>query len=267
MTEVAFAPPSVGEKFKKESEKILSVSSPYYRSKAFTVNKSLNPLVAAALPIFSVVSQCQNIDQDQDLQQLHNDFCHEIHAFESQAHHKGYHRQIILAARYTLCCLIDEAIERNPNLDENAWSSLLNVIDDDNTHDQFYKIIQRCLTDVNAQIDLLELLYLVLSSGYQGQYANSQEGYILRENTINLIYQSIRQVRGEFSKNLYNENDKDPLHSRNIFKLPWRWLIAGSLSIAVIIGCVSIYFIDHSAKAFEHILLQVQQNLEQVTIK
>lgn len=240
----------------------LSITAAYYRSKAFTVNNSLNPLVAAALPIFSVITQCQNLTNDQDLNQLNKDFCHEIRAFESQAHYKGYHRPTILAARYALCCLIDESIQLNPNLDEKTWPSMLNVIDEDSaSHDQFYTIVQHCLHDPVPQIDMLELLYLILSSGYQGQYANSQEGYILRENTLNLIYQNIRQIRGEFSKSLYKEKDSGiTAKNASTLQLPWGWLIAGCLSIAVIIGCVSIYFIDHSANTFETILTQIEKN-------
>lgn len=240
----------------------LSVTAAYYRSKAFTVNNSLNPLVAAALPIFSVITQCQNLTNDQDLNQLNKDFCHEIRAFESQAHYKGYHRPTILAARYALCCLIDESIQLNPNLDEKTWPSMLNVIDEDSaSHDQFYTIVQHCLHDPVPQIDMLELLYLILSSGYQGQYANTQEGYILRENTLNLIYQNIRQIRGEFSKSLYKEKDSG-ISTKNLstLQLPWGWLLAGCLSIAVIIGCVSIYFVDNSANTFEKILTQIEKN-------
>ncbi|MCB1828186.1 MAG: type IVB secretion system protein IcmH/DotU, partial [Coxiellaceae bacterium] len=68
--------------------------------------------------------------------------------------------------------------------------------------EQFYRLLERSQANPTAFIDLLELFYLCLALGYQGKYGKDEQGYIIRENIINKLYHSIRQERGDFSKNI-----------------------------------------------------------------
>ena len=81
-----------------------------YRSKAFTTKVSINPLVAAASPIFSVVEKLKRTEQVTDIKQLQQDLHHEIRVFEDKVRADGYSPQTVFAGCYVLCAWIDEMI-------------------------------------------------------------------------------------------------------------------------------------------------------------
>jgi type VI secretion system protein ImpK len=169
----------------------------YYRSRICTVHTSLNPLVAAASPIYTIMSQIRYLPTDTDLNQLQQNLFHEICAFESSAIQQKYRPKIITAAKYALCCFIDEGIQQCPQFASQSWTSLLTMMHDEKEDKwQFYVILEHTTTDPHTYIDLLELLYLCLSLGYEGQYKNNEHGFIIRENIINNLYKVIRDFRG-----------------------------------------------------------------------
>lgn len=184
-----------------------SLVSPHaqYRSKVFSVNHSVNPLVASAASIFSIVNQCCQQVKPLNQTQLSHELSHEIQAFECQAQQHAYPEQTILAARYALCAYVDESIEHRCQQHDQEWQapSLLKLFHSDNSGgEQFYRLLERSQANPAAFIDLLELYYLCLALGFQGKYGRNEQGYIIRENIVNKLYNSIRQERGDFSKNV-----------------------------------------------------------------
>jgi len=100
----------------------LSGTHSYYRSKLFTAETDLNSLIAAAAPLFSLIGFITTLPTRPDINQLHQDLCHEIKSFEHLAQQQGYRSQLILAARYCLCALIDEVIQTSPWGETSTWS-------------------------------------------------------------------------------------------------------------------------------------------------
>lgn len=210
----------------------------YFRSKAYSVEQGVNPLVAAAAPIFTFVSQSRRLQQDTDLVQLQQNLYHEISAFESHARNKNYRSQHVLAARFALCAFIDEALSRCHQLGTDKWNehALLPLFHGENDGKrEFYVILEHASGDPKRAIDLLELLYLCLSLGFEGQYANNEQGTIIRENIVNNLYQTIRDVRGDINKSI-----KVAAEAQNIVqKTPWLKNLSFTLALTLVLTTVT----------------------------
>lgn len=188
-----------------QSRQPLTNAHSYYRSKIYNVELDINSLIHAAAPLFTLTSECYQKNFT-DLNQLHQDLVHEIKAFENLAQQANYTSHEILAARYALCCLLDETISKKSKTQQESWQkhSLLTTFQCENYGgERFFVILQRTLEDAKRHIDLLELFYLCLRYEYQGKYMNLTDGHQQLEQLIYILYQAIRHQRGEFSKQLF----------------------------------------------------------------
>src|SRR5436853_447481 len=66
----------------------------------------------------------------------------------------------------------------------------------------FLTIMERIVKEPKRYIDLMELLYLCLSMGYQGPYRSNKQSFIELEEITSHLYKHIRAYRGNFSKAL-----------------------------------------------------------------
>lgn len=197
----------------------VTVSSSYYRSKAFTTTTGINQLICAADPLLMFISRIHKIAFSPDPALLQKHLCHEIKAFENKAQTLGYHTQIILAARYILCALIDEIILASNFGHEWPKHALINYFHRDHQEisveaDRFFLILERSLHDPAVHLDLLELLYLCLKFGYEGKYRLIERSHFELRSITDNLYQCIRQQRNDFSKSLLISLDSVFLHSR-----------------------------------------------------
>src|SRR5512147_999942 len=73
------------------------------------VASGLNPLVALANPLLAMVPQIRATLQHPDPQALRDSLARDIKEFEQRARAAGIPNEKIIAARYALCTLLDEA--------------------------------------------------------------------------------------------------------------------------------------------------------------
>src|SRR4030067_3479848 len=81
-----------------------------YRSRLYTSNININPLIAACDQILSLATTLKTTELPDNNTLFLQDLAHEIRSFEHHAQIANHQSNIIIAARYTLCCLLDEII-------------------------------------------------------------------------------------------------------------------------------------------------------------
>ena len=91
---------------------------------AETFNISLNPLVAAASNLLSEVVRLKHSFESEDLHALHRNLSSAIKLFEHRALHEGAESSQVMAARYVLCTVVDEAVVTTPWGNESEWSQM-----------------------------------------------------------------------------------------------------------------------------------------------
>jgi len=163
----------------------------------------INPLADAAAIVFTTVSELKYTQTRLSATSVQHRLMKELAMFQQQAQNQKYQDDIILVGRYCLCAAADEAVQNCPWGGEEYWQghSLVQKLHN-NSHNRFFKILQRIQKDPNKFVDLLELMYLCLNLGFKGPYRHSLYGNNQLYNIMDTVYRQIRKVRGEVNNTL-----------------------------------------------------------------
>lgn len=166
------------------------------------VDSGLNPLVARANRLLALVPQIRATVVLPDPSALRDSIAAEVRAFEAQARHDGVAPERILAARYVLCTVIDEAAASTPWGGGGQWGrhSLLALFHNETGGgEKVFQLMAKLAQDAAANRDLLELVYAALSVGFEGRYRVSQGGAAQLEAVRERLAQIVLRERGDVS--------------------------------------------------------------------
>ena len=156
----------------------------------------------------------------------------EMRRFEDQARGAGVGHETVLAARYTLCAGIDEAVLATPWGHQSEWAQhplLVALHREAWGGEKFFDMLERMSKDPARYIDLLELQYLLLAFGFEGKYGRDTRGRgqeHLRDVQADL-YKLIRQHRGGTPQRALSLRWRGVQDRRNplVRYVPW-WIVA-----------------------------------------
>lgn len=172
---------------------------------SFRTNIGLNPLVNAASTLIAVYEKTRHSVTHSDVSGLHQRLVNELKAFETRAQTRSIKPEIVLSARYVLCTVLDEAVLNTPWGAESAWNqrSLLSVFHKEAAGgEKFFMILDRMRQMPAENIDILELMYLLLSLGFEGKYKVIHRGKETLEQVREELFALIRNCRGEYERAL-----------------------------------------------------------------
>lgn len=170
-----------------------------------TTGSGLNPLVNAAATLIAVFEKTRQAVAHPDVGGLHQRLTNEIRIFEDNARQVGLQPEILLAARFCICAVLDEAVLNTPWGSESGWTqrTLLSLFHNEtNGGVKFFQILERMLEYPAENIDFLELQYIFLSLGFEGKYRVEQRGRDAVEQLRDEIFTVIRRHRGEYERSL-----------------------------------------------------------------
>jgi type VI secretion system protein ImpK len=174
-------------------------------SEATAVGSGLNPLLAAANRLLNVLPQLRSSVQHPNPTALRDSLAQGIRQFEAQARAAGVPTEKIVAARYALCTLIDETATSTPLGASGAWAhqGLLALFHGEvGGGEKFFQLLARLAENPQANIDLLELLYVCLEFGFEGRYRVTEGGQRQLEAIRQRLLMIIRKQRGEYERDL-----------------------------------------------------------------
>ena len=177
---------------------------PNARPGHYSVEQGLNPLVTAAAPLLSLIYKLKTSPAHNDIDGLRQQVEQEISTFETRAT-PGTDKETVYAARYCLCCVIDESVLNTPWGNRSNWSNhslLIHFHQESSGGEKFFVILERLMKDPGHHIEILELMYLCLSMGFEGKYQVQEAGQRALEQIRESLYQLIRNQRGEFRREL-----------------------------------------------------------------
>lgn len=220
----------------------------YYRSLTFTTHTGINPLISAASALLIINARLRHCEQYQNVANLYQCLVHEVKVFETRARNLNYRAETIMVARYVLCACLDETIMQTAFGQQQHWQQqLLNTFQrEQNAGERFFLILERISADAAHHLDLLELIYLCLSLGYEGQYHHIQHGKMKLDAIIDNLYQRIRRERQELKPLLTNKLSARPLITKTTIRpISFsKYILPGCLFFIVLFSGLS-YFIDH----------------------
>lgn len=218
-----------------ENRRPLSGAHANIQSHDFTISRTVNPLVAAAAPLLARAADLAKTHLSLPL--LLTELKHEICAFESKAQSLGYRAQVVLAARYLLCTLLDELVCAQYKEATVTHGLLAYFQDEVDGSERVFYILVRAGEDPAIYIELLELGYLCLNLGLQGKYRHLDNGHIDLHNFTDELYHIIRHQQGQATKIL--SIGQLPQQTQSKIKKQWRlppiWATVGSVCAILVI--------------------------------
>lgn len=172
---------------------------------ATVVTTGLNVLVAAANPVLNAIPQLRTSVEHPNPGALRDRLAQGIRQFEARARAAGVPTEQVIAARYALCTLIDETAAGTPWGASGAWAQqgLLALFHGEvGGGDKVFQILARLAENPQANLDLIELMYVCMQLGFEGRYRIVEGGQrqldAIRERLLSII----RKQRGEYERDL-----------------------------------------------------------------
>jgi type VI secretion system protein ImpK len=206
------------------------------------IPSGINPLVSAAASLVALPTQLLAMVSHHDVAGLRTQVLEEVKAFEDKARVMGIDPEVTYTSRYVLCAFIDEAVLNTIWGSNSSWAnqSLLSTLHNETSGGEtFFVILDRLLRDPNANLDLLELMFICISLGFKGRYGVMDRGQEKLEELRNIVFEHIRRRRGEFPQELspHWQNQLSQRTSlRNYVPLWVVVAVAGALLLAIFIG-------------------------------
>lgn len=125
----------------------------------------------------------------------------EIHSFQKLCEQANIRRDHMIGARYCLCTALDEAAMQTSwgKTGGVAWSAnglSTTFHEDRNGGEKVYLLIGRLLNDPKEHRDLLEVIYRILSLGFEGRYRYETGGPRKHDAVRQRLYNEITAQRG-----------------------------------------------------------------------
>lgn len=165
----------------------------------------VNGLEAAASPVVNAAVGLRQSTSRPDLSEVRERITRLLKQFRDRAERMDHDRETIRRAHYALCAFIDEIVLSTPWGGQSRWQehSLLSSFHRQTWGgEEFFNIVDRAQADAARNRDLLELLYLLLALGFEGRYAAAPDGRERLEQVRESLFQSIRNQRPEFERDL-----------------------------------------------------------------
>ncbi len=212
---------------------------------------TLNELVHNASTLLSLMIKLSNSVIHKNVAQLKHKLQDEIKQFEINCGRSGIANDKILQARYILCTSLDEIVASTPWGQESDWSqqSLLSMFHGETWGgEKFYLLLERLLKEPVKNLDILELMYICMSLGFQGKYRVLDNGFGEVEHLREDLYRQLRSLKNDFNKELSN-NWRGVTDKRGaLIRYVPLWVV-GALSAVILLAMFSsfTYMLDQSS--------------------
>ncbi|OWJ63499.1 hypothetical protein BWU74_01655 [Paraburkholderia caledonica] len=147
------------------------------------INAARNPLLEAARPLLRVLADMPAQLDAEAVEQFRLLLGQEVRVFQKLCDQANIRRDHMLGARYCLCTALDESAMQTTWGKGGAtgveWITrgLATIFHEDRQGgDKVYLLIARLMTESHEHLDLLEVVYRILSLGFMGRYRYDIDG-------------------------------------------------------------------------------------------
>jgi type VI secretion system protein ImpK len=157
-----------------------------------------NVILSYANHLIMLASNIRSLEPNNSVEQLRFDIEKLVTKFDQQLTAIGLNKEIVLTARYLICCLVDELVLSTPWGSDSVWShqTLLGKYHNETSGgEKFFLIVNKLLEQPQRNIDLIELCYVCLSTGFCGKYRISKQGESELLQISQKLYQPIEKYR------------------------------------------------------------------------
>ncbi|TCK95040.1 type VI secretion system protein ImpK [Paraburkholderia sp. BL9I2N2] len=205
------------------------------------IRAARNPLLEAARPLLRALADLPDQLEKDGIDQLRVLLEQEVRVFQKLCDQISIRRDHMLGARYCLCTALDEAAmqtvwgkggETGVEWNTNGLATLFH--EDRQGGTKVYLLVGRLMSESQEHLDLLELIYRILSLGFEGRYRYEADGRRKHETVRQRIYNEIMSQRGSLAVALSPHWQSDVTGKRvSFFDFPV-WITLAVLSVILI---------------------------------
>lgn len=158
---------------------------------------SSNPLLAAAAPLLILLGRLRTGMVELQVAPLMDHVTREIDRFERNALQSGVNPHEALVAKYALSGTADDIVQNLPASDRGNWQQYSMVARFFHKRDSgvgFFQEAEKAMHAPAQQYNLLELMLVCLSLGFEGQFRTMPNGSAELARIRNAIHESLRRV-------------------------------------------------------------------------
>ncbi len=166
----------------------------------------LSQLVAAALPLLQLLARLRNTLNQPDPGDLRERAVAGMREFEKRSRDSGVSLELVRPAHYALCASLDDAVLNTPWGSTGVWDarSLVSTFHQEvRSGERFFNLLRQMCQTPGTFLPVIELMYLCMSLGFQGQYRLSARGPAeldrLREEVYAILVRQRQQIEPELS--------------------------------------------------------------------
>lgn len=204
---------------------------------------NLNPLVAAASPLLSAAPRIRSMAQHPNPAGLKDALADGIRKFEAQARAEGLPNEQVIAGRYILCTLLDESAASTPWGGSGVWANQSLLVQFHNETwggEKIFQLMSKLAENVAANRNLLELLYVVLSFGFEGRYRVANDGKAQLDSIRTRLSQMLRQQRGGGDKTLSPRWEGVPAKDARLGEGVPMWVVMSLAALVLMVVYVAL---------------------------
>ncbi len=212
---------------------------------ALPPHASLNPLVQAAAPLLAAAPRLRVTARHPNPLALRDSLADSVRRFEAGARAQGLPNEQVIAARYVLCTLLDEAASSTPWGGSGAWSAQSLLVQFHNESwggEKVFQLLTRLAENPAQHRNLLELVYVTLSLGFEGRYRVLDNGRAQLDDLRGRLAQMLRGLGAPVEKSLSTQWQgvaAAPLRLRDGVPL---WAVAAGAALLLLLVFVALRF-------------------------
>ena len=206
---------------------------------ALLTNSSFNVVVGAAAPLLNLARRLRGSVTNRDVALLRARAMEEVKGFERAIMAAGTPPEQARAAHYALCATLDDIVLNTPWGAYSEWASasLVSSFHADVTGgERFFDLLTHLHKDPGTNRDVLALMYLCLSVGFEGRLRVIDQGGLELSRTRESLYRTLRQVYGDFERELSPHWRGVDAQHRPIRSAVALWTIASAAAVLLIAG-------------------------------
>lgn len=201
------------------------------------VDHGLSPLLAAANRLMLLVPPLRQMRTVPDIATLRASLAQGVRDFAAGAQQAGVSPERVMAARYILCTMLDEAASDTPWGGSGAWgrhSLLAEFHNEASGGEKVFQLMARLAEKPEANRDLLELIYAAIALGFEGRYRVISGGKAQLQAVRAKLAQILAQVCGPYPAPLAQHWAGQPLTEKR--GLSWLPLALTALVAMLVLG-------------------------------
>ncbi len=226
-----------------------------------------NTLLANASGLFKQILLLQNSYEIGSVDSVRQSFVDSINQYTEVTAHGGVVNSQVMLARYLLCTFLDEMISATFWGKDNNWSSnslLGHFYNETYGGEKFFQLLDKLMSSPSQYVDLLEVMYVCLSLGFEGKYRIQNRGKMQLDTVRDGLYRQIKIIQGREPQNFYAEQAPSTQNNHLFKKTSYRVISMGVLAaLGLVYGVLTFALVTKENKTLLFLESKQEKYLQQ----